>query len=63
MYVYNESFFFQGFNWESSNKGGWYNSLKNTIPDLANAGITHVWLPPPSQSVGPQGLISFYMLH
>ncbi|TXG52409.1 hypothetical protein EZV62_021578 [Acer yangbiense] len=35
--------------------GGWYNSLKNTIPDLANAGITHVWLPPPSQSVGPQG--------
>ncbi|KAK4859269.1 hypothetical protein QYF36_002488 [Acer negundo] len=35
--------------------GGWYNSLKNTIPDLANAGITHVWLPPPSQSVAPQG--------
>ncbi|CAL5206021.1 unnamed protein product [Lathyrus oleraceus] len=48
---------FQGFNWESSNKGGWYNSLKNTIPDLANAGITHVWLPPPSQSVGPQGYL------
>ncbi|OIW21516.1 hypothetical protein TanjilG_05525 [Lupinus angustifolius] len=48
---------FQGFNWESSNKGGWYNSLKNTIPDLANAGITHVWLPPPSQSVAPQGYL------
>ncbi|XP_058727164.1 alpha-amylase-like [Vicia villosa] len=48
---------FQGFNWESSSKGGWYNSLKNTIPDLANAGITHVWLPPPSQSVGPQGYL------
>ncbi|KAJ4701758.1 Alpha-amylase [Melia azedarach] len=47
---------FQGFNWESCNKaGGWYNSLKTTIPDLANAGITHVWLPPPSQSVAPQG--------
>ncbi|KAL5780265.1 hypothetical protein ACOSQ2_011002 [Xanthoceras sorbifolium] len=47
---------FQGFNWESCNKaGGWYNSLKNTIPDLAAAGITHVWLPPPSQSVAPQG--------
>lgn len=47
---------FQGFNWESSNKaGGWYNSLKNSIPDLSNAGITHVWLPPPSQSVAPQG--------
>ncbi|KAJ8541094.1 hypothetical protein K7X08_001910 [Anisodus acutangulus] len=47
---------FQGFNWESSNKeGGWYNSLINLVPDLANAGITHVWLPPPSNSVSPQG--------
>ncbi|WCJ35417.1 Alpha-amylase [Euphorbia peplus] len=47
---------FQGFNWESSgDKGGWYNSLKNSIPDLASAGITHVWLPPASQSVSPQG--------
>ncbi|KAK4277487.1 hypothetical protein QN277_015481 [Acacia crassicarpa] len=48
---------FQGFNWESSNKGGWYNSLKNSISDLANSGITHVWLPPPSQSVSPQGYL------
>ncbi|KAA8537749.1 hypothetical protein F0562_027671 [Nyssa sinensis] len=47
---------FQGFNWESSNKeGGWYNSLINLVPELANAGITHVWLPPSSQSVSPQG--------
>ncbi|KAJ9166234.1 hypothetical protein P3X46_021012 [Hevea brasiliensis] len=47
---------FQGFNWESCNKeGGWYNSLKNSIPDLVNAGITHVWLPPPSQSVSCEG--------
>lgn len=47
---------FQGFNWESWKKpGGWYNSLKNSIPDIANAGITHVWLPPPSHSVSPQG--------
>ncbi|KAE8718133.1 hypothetical protein F3Y22_tig00110017pilonHSYRG00045 [Hibiscus syriacus] len=47
-----------GFNWESCNKaGGWYNSLKNFIPDIANAGVTHVWLPPPSQSVGPQGYL------
>ncbi|KAI4316706.1 hypothetical protein L6164_024661 [Bauhinia variegata] len=48
---------FQGFNWESSSKGGWYNSLKNSIPDIASAGITHVWLPPPSQSVAPQGYL------
>ncbi|KAF7830625.1 alpha-amylase [Senna tora] len=46
--------FQDGFNWESSNNGGWYNSLKNYIPDLASAGITHVWLPPPSQSVSSQ---------
>ncbi|MED6157768.1 hypothetical protein PIB30_026437 [Stylosanthes scabra] len=48
---------FQGFNWESSGKGGWYNSLKNKIPDIANAGVTHVWLPPPSQSVSSQGYL------
>ncbi|KAJ4841549.1 hypothetical protein Tsubulata_001757 [Turnera subulata] len=55
MFTYS-ALLFQGFNWESSNKGGgWYNSLKNSVDDLANAGITHVWLPPPSQSVGPQG--------
>ncbi|CAI0558141.1 unnamed protein product [Linum tenue] len=47
---------FQGFNWESSGKtGGWYNSLQTSISDLAAAGITHVWLPPPSQSASPQG--------
>uniref|UniRef100_A0A5B7BQV1 Alpha-amylase n=1 Tax=Davidia involucrata TaxID=16924 RepID=A0A5B7BQV1_DAVIN len=47
---------FQGFNWESCNKqGGWYNSLINSVPELASAGITHVWLPPASQSVSPQG--------
>ncbi|KAL9454842.1 hypothetical protein AB3S75_010278 [Citrus x aurantiifolia] len=47
---------FQGFNWESCNKkGGWYNFLKKRIPDIASAGITHVWLPPPSHSAAPQG--------
>lgn len=45
----------QGFNWESSKKGGWYRSLTNSIPELSASGITHVWLPPPSQSVGPEG--------
>ncbi|KAI3686818.1 hypothetical protein L1987_80507 [Smallanthus sonchifolius] len=47
---------FQGFNWESCNQqGGLYNSLVNSIDDLAAAGVTHVWLPPPSQSAAPQG--------
>ncbi|CAL5332395.1 unnamed protein product [Camellia sinensis] len=49
---------YTGFNWASSSKqGGWYNSLINLIPDLATAGITHVWLPPPSQSAAPQGYL------
>ncbi|KAG6434780.1 hypothetical protein SASPL_106422 [Salvia splendens] len=49
---------FQGFNWESSNKqGGWYNSLIGVVPDIAAAGVTHIWLPPPSQSVAPQGYL------
>lgn len=48
---------FQGFNWASSENARWYNSLKNTIPDLANVGITHVWLPPPSHSAADQGYL------
>ena len=51
----------QGFNWESCNRAeGLYNSLKNSIHDFARAGITHVWLPPPTHSVSPQG-IHFYV--
>ncbi|XWS21195.1 hypothetical protein CRYUN_Cryun30bG0034500 [Craigia yunnanensis] len=47
---------FQGFNWESWNKaGGWYNFLQNSVSDIANAGVTHVWLPPPSQSADNWG--------
>ncbi|CBI32412.3 unnamed protein product, partial [Vitis vinifera] len=47
---------FQGFNWESSKKqGGWYNFLINSIPELSASGITHVWLPPPSQSNASEG--------
>ncbi|GJN07780.1 hypothetical protein PR202_ga25641 [Eleusine coracana subsp. coracana] len=47
---------FQGFNWESSKQsGGWYNLLMGKVDDIAAAGVTHVWLPPPSHSVSPQG--------
>ncbi|KAK9080200.1 hypothetical protein SSX86_001875 [Deinandra increscens subsp. villosa] len=49
---------FQGFNWESWNKqGGLYNSLVGSIDDLAAAGVTHIWLPPPSQSADSQGYL------
>ncbi|GMH04037.1 hypothetical protein Nepgr_005876 [Nepenthes gracilis] len=49
---------FQGFNWESCNKqGGWYNWLRNSVDQIARAGVTHVWLPPPTHSVSPQGYL------
>ncbi|KAL9274725.1 Alpha-amylase-like protein, partial [Drosera capensis] len=45
-----------GFNWESCNKQrGWYNALKNGVDALAWANVTHVWLPPPSHAISPQG--------
>ncbi|KAL6603303.1 hypothetical protein ACP70R_043664 [Stipagrostis hirtigluma subsp. patula] len=47
---------FQGFNWESwKQSGGWYNLLMEKVDDIAAAGVTHVWLPPPSHSVATQG--------
>uniref|UniRef100_J3LHE6 Alpha-amylase n=1 Tax=Oryza brachyantha TaxID=4533 RepID=J3LHE6_ORYBR len=46
----------QGFNWESwRENGGWYNLLMGKVDDIAAAGVTHVWLPPPSHSVAEQG--------
>eukprot|EP00271_Cylindrocystis_brebissonii_P013286 TRINITY_DN329_c0_g3_i1.p1 TRINITY_DN329_c0_g3~~TRINITY_DN329_c0_g3_i1.p1 ORF type:complete len:534 (-),score=92.49 TRINITY_DN329_c0_g3_i1:719-2320(-) len=46
----------QGFNWESSkNAKGWYNVVASNVDEIASAGVTSVWLPPPSQSVAPQG--------
>ncbi|GAB2293858.1 hypothetical protein Dimus_028069 [Dionaea muscipula] len=48
----------QGFDWDSSNKqGGWYNTLMNSVGQIAKAGVTHVWLPPPTHSVSPQGYL------
>ncbi|XP_073143721.1 alpha-amylase [Henckelia pumila] len=29
----------------------------NVVPDIASAGFTHVWLPPPSHSIAPQGYL------
>eukprot|EP00193_Tetraselmis_chui_P018848 CAMPEP_0177777322 /NCGR_PEP_ID=MMETSP0491_2-20121128/15281_1 /TAXON_ID=63592 /ORGANISM="Tetraselmis chuii, Strain PLY429" /LENGTH=526 /DNA_ID=CAMNT_0019296365 /DNA_START=129 /DNA_END=1709 /DNA_ORIENTATION=- len=48
----------QGFHWESWKcDGGWYNMLQNVVQEIKEAGITHVWLPPPSQSVAAQGYL------
>ncbi|XP_030482491.2 uncharacterized protein LOC115699295 isoform X2 [Cannabis sativa] len=45
---------FQAFNWESWRRQ-WYLDLAPKAADLSQSGITAVWLPPPTQSVAPQG--------
>ncbi|ONK64720.1 uncharacterized protein A4U43_C07F29170 [Asparagus officinalis] len=45
---------FQGFNWESWRRQ-WYLELAPKAADLSHCGITAVWLPPPTESVAPQG--------
>ncbi|CAL5049068.1 unnamed protein product [Urochloa decumbens] len=49
---------FQAFNWESCKQsGGWYNLLMGKVDDIAAAGVTHVWLPPPSHSASADGYL------
>jgi alpha-amylase len=40
----------QGFYWD--NPGGWFKSLREQIPELKAAGITAIWLPPPTKCDG-----------
>lgn len=46
---------FQGFNWESHKSGRWYMELKEKAAELASLGFSVVWLPPPTESVSPEG--------
>lgn len=46
----------QGFNWDSSKQSsGWYTILKEQVDEIADYGFTLVWLPPPTDSVSPEG--------
>ncbi|KAF3431413.1 hypothetical protein FNV43_RR26144 [Rhamnella rubrinervis] len=45
----------QGFNWESHKSGRWYTVLKNKAEELSLLGFTVIWLPPPTESVSPEG--------
>mmetsp|Transcript_14532 Transcript_14532/g.31123 ORF Transcript_14532/g.31123 Transcript_14532/m.31123 type:complete len:586 (-) Transcript_14532:7-1764(-) len=52
--------FLQGFNWEACqgvNGVGWYHHLTSRIDELADAGYTSIWLPPPTASVSDQGYL------
>lgn len=45
----------QGFNWESHKSGRWYIELKEKAKDISSIGFTVIWLPPPTESVSPEG--------
>ncbi|XP_040374563.1 alpha-amylase 3, chloroplastic-like [Rosa chinensis] len=45
----------QGFNWESHKSGRWYMELKDKAAELSSLGFTVIWLPPPADSVSPEG--------
>ena len=45
----------QGFNWESNKSGRWYMELNEKVSELSSLGFTVVWLPPPTESVSPEG--------
>ena len=39
----------------------WYASLASQVDEIADAGITDVWLPPPSASVTEQGYLPTHL--
>lgn len=45
----------QGFNWESHKSGRWYSELSAKAKELSSLGFTVAWLPPPTESVSPEG--------
>ncbi|GBG73693.1 hypothetical protein CBR_g17035 [Chara braunii] len=45
----------QGFNWESHKTGRWYNIIAEQAADIASGGFTAIWLPPPTDSISPEG--------
>ncbi|XP_022726067.1 LOW QUALITY PROTEIN: alpha-amylase 3, chloroplastic-like [Durio zibethinus] len=45
----------QGFNWECHKSGRWYMELKEKASDISSLGFTVIWLPPPTESVSPEG--------
>ncbi|MCO4782147.1 MAG: alpha-amylase [Candidatus Cloacimonetes bacterium] len=49
---------FQAFTWDAEvngKKGVWYKHIQSKAKELRKAGISHVWFPPMSRSVSPQG--------
>jgi len=45
----------QAFNWESANGGDWWGQVERAAGEIAEAGFSLAWLPPPTASVSRQG--------
>eukprot|EP00775_Hariotina_reticulata_P007306 gene7306-7519_t len=53
---YKDAIVVQSFGWDSCRKNRqWYNHILSKVPDLQKLSCTHIWLPPPSQSVSAEG--------
>eukprot|EP00879_Flechtneria_rotunda_P030034 GHRR01032545.1.p1 GENE.GHRR01032545.1~~GHRR01032545.1.p1 ORF type:complete len:163 (-),score=52.15 GHRR01032545.1:104-592(-) len=52
----------QAFNWESHKKR-WYKEMMSQVPEWAKQGFSAIWLPPPSDSVSPQGYLPRDLYH
>ncbi|GIL81108.1 hypothetical protein Vretimale_12784 [Volvox reticuliferus] len=52
---YKEAIMMQAFAWDSCFQKNWYGTVFSKVQDLKAIGVSHLWLPPPSQSVSPQG--------
>lgn len=47
-----------GFGWESWKEDeGWWNKLRCMSEEIGQTGVTHIWLPPASQSVSSEGYL------
>ena len=46
----------QGFNWES-HKFDWYKLVGDRAQEIADVGITQIWLPPCTDSLAPEGYL------
>ncbi|MEO1334725.1 MAG: alpha-amylase family glycosyl hydrolase, partial [Myxococcota bacterium] len=51
----------QAFHWQSHQGGNngrnWYQEIAAQAQTISNAGFTHAWFPPPSDSAAPQGYL------
>ncbi|MCO5068271.1 MAG: alpha-amylase family glycosyl hydrolase [Kiritimatiellae bacterium] len=50
---------FQGFYWNAEPKGGWWNTLGSNVADLAQAGFTKIWLPPPYKAANADSSVGY----